>query len=52
MSQEDRRAFYHEHVQAMCALWHSRQAVQHKGEFFEFDNAAIMPPPLSEHPPF
>ena len=52
MSQQDSRAFYHEHVQVMCELWHSRQSVAHEGRFFNFDNSCIMPPPLSEHPPF
>ena len=52
MTQEESREFYHEHVSAMSKLWHSRKSVSHRGRHFQFDNSCIMPPPLSEHPPF
>ena len=52
MTQEDSREYYHEHVSVMAKLWHSRKSVSHQGRYFNFDNSCIMPPPLSEHPPF
>ena len=52
MSQEESREYYHEHVLAMSKLWHSRQSIAHDGHYFKFDNSCIMPPPLSEQPPF
>jgi len=52
LSPEDSRDYFHEHVLAMATLWKSRSSVSFDGRFFKFDNAAIMPPPVTAEPPF
>jgi alkanesulfonate monooxygenase SsuD/methylene tetrahydromethanopterin reductase-like flavin-dependent oxidoreductase (luciferase family) len=51
-SEADSRAYFQEHLMVMSKLWKSRQSQAHCGRFFEFDNTTIMPPPVTEQPPF
>ena len=51
-SEEDSREFYHEHLMVMSKLWKSQTSLVHEGRFFNFDNTVIVPPPLTQQPPF
>ena len=52
MEEASSRQHFDEHLSIMSRLWKSRRAIAHDGEFFQFDNAAIVPPPYSVEPPF
>ena len=52
MEESASRRLYNEHLEVMTALWKSRKSIAYQGEFFEFDNTAIVPPPYSPEPPF
>lgn len=52
LSPEDSRDYFHEHVLVMARLWRSRRSIAFHGRFFDFDSAAIMPPPVTPDPPF
>lgn len=49
---EDSIAYFHEHLMVMSQLWKHRESQAHSGRFFNFDNTAIVPPPLTQQPPF
>ncbi len=52
MEEEASRRYFREHLMIMAKLWKSRKSLAHQGEFFNFDNTAIMPPPHTPEPPF
>lgn len=52
MSPEDSRDHFHEHFMIMSKLWKSPTSQAHEGRFFSFDNATIVPPPVTPEPPF
>jgi len=52
MPEPESRQHFKEHLEVMAALWKAPGATAYDGEYFAFDNAAIMPPPHSAQPPF
>ncbi|TDJ38190.1 MAG: LLM class flavin-dependent oxidoreductase [Gammaproteobacteria bacterium] len=52
MDVEASKRYYREHLEIMAKLWKSRKSLAHHGEFFNFDNTVIMPPPHTPEPPF